>query len=552
MYGGFQGLTKKDYLLFVLVFIVLLGLLIYLPPLSLRSDEEGLTYVQMKNFYLNRSLSISYPGESLGLVPGHITGDQEYLIQREDRIYCILQPLFPYLSSLFYPIFGDRVTHFLPLLAFFLSLVVLGMILRLLISEERVYWILFLGFLFGSPLLFYAFTFWGFIPAIFLVLLGLYFMVLYFHGHPSRVLLFFSAFIIGLTPFFRPEAILLVLSYGACSVFVMSIHERPREAGALALGALVPLLAFLIFNYHTYGDILGLVFPYRELAAAMPMKKLAVTAAALAGFVALLYLCKRDPVSAADRKNIYAFIPVLLVSFILVFYGDSPLRYLIFVFPALLLVFVGFSEKLEEAREKGSTVGTILLGSIIVYMCLIALIFSHVRPDYRFALPLVPLVFIFLASEQGRILSTKVVRGVFLALALYSAVHLVLNMNNDLRVYKNYNAARIEFLKQHTSDRDVIIFQKASSMYHAGPLFFDRVYMVVSGSGGGCGAKAVQGEEDQLLSILTLLRDRKIKVCYFWSGDSQILTGQKRFRVETAVFSPDGMPQHFIHKIYIL
>jgi hypothetical protein len=284
----------------------------------------------------------------------------------------------------------------------------------------------------------------------------------------------------------------------------------------------------------------------------MPMKKLAVTAAAIAGFVALLFLCKRDPVSAAGRKSIYAFIPVILVAFILVFFGESPIRNLIFVFPAVLLVFVGFSEKLDEARGKGSTVGTILLGAIIVYMCLVALIFSHVRPDYKYAMPLVPLVFVFLAAEQGRIFSSRAVRGLFIAFALYSAVHLFLNVNNDLRVYKNYNAARIEFLKKHTSDRDVIIFQWESAMHHAGPLFFERVYMVASGSGGGCCAKAVPSDEKEILSILSILRDRKVKTCYFWTGDPQILKEQKKFRVETAVFSHDGAPQQFLHRIYLL
>ena len=552
MSAGFKRLTRKDYLLFVIVFIVLLGLFIYLPPLSLYSDEEGIDYVQMKNFYLNRSLSISYPGESLGLVPGHITGDQGYLIQKEGRIYCTLQPLLPYLSSLFYPIFGDRVTHFLPFLTFFLSLVVLSMILRLLVREERVYWMLFLGFLLGSPLLFYTFTFWEIIPAISLILLGLYFMVLYFHGHPSRIFLFLGALSIGLTPFFRPEAVLLVLSYGVCAVFVMSMHDRPRDAGVLALGIFIPLLGFMVFNYNIYGDFLGLQFPYRELIAAMSMKKLAVSVGALAGIVALLFLCKRDPVSASRRKEIYAFIPVLLISLILVFYGESPIKNLIFVFPAVLLVFIGFSEKLEEPREKGSIVGTILLGSIILYLCLTALFFSHFRPDYKFALLLVPLVFVFLASEQGSIFSSRAVRGVFLALSLYSAAHLVLNIHNDLRVYKNYNAARIEFLKQNTTDRDVIIFQWPPAMYHAGPLFFDRIYIVSSGSAGGCGDKVIRREEEELLSILSILRDRKVKACYLCTVDPRILTGKKKFRVETAVFSPAGTPQFFLHKIYIL
>jgi hypothetical protein len=49
--------------------------------------------------------------------------------------------------------------------------------------------------------------------------------------------------------------------------------------------------------------------------------------------------------------------------------------------------------------------------------------------------------------------------------------------------YKDYNAARIAFLEKHTSADDAIVFGDAGSMEHAGPLFFDRVFLVAKSPG---------------------------------------------------------------------
>jgi hypothetical protein len=49
--------------------------------------------------------------------------------------------------------------------------------------------------------------------------------------------------------------------------------------------------------------------------------------------------------------------------------------------------------------------------------------------------------------------------------------------------YKDYNAARIAFLERHTSAGDAIVFGDTGSMEHAGPLFFDRVFLLSKNPG---------------------------------------------------------------------
>jgi hypothetical protein len=71
--------------------------------------------------------------------------------------------------------------------------------------------------------------------------------------------------------------------------------------------------------------------------------------------------------------------------------------------------------------------------------------------------------------------------------------------------YKDYNAARIAFLEKHTSAGDAILFLgDAGSMEHAGPLFFDRVFLVTGSPG------------DQEL-LVRRLRERGIDGIYVWT-----------------------------------
>ena len=194
--------SRKDYLIFLLILVGLVWVFVVLPPLALNSNDEGAKYVQMRNFNLYGSLPIQYPGLSLGLQPDDVAKQQEIFIHKDGKLYCTYPPLFTYLSSLFYPLLGDRVTNFLPLLAFFLSVVVLGGTLRLLLRDRSVYYVLLLGFLLASPIFSYAICFWEHVPAVFLVVCSLYFLVRYFRLRPSSANLCLSAAMLSAGVFF--------------------------------------------------------------------------------------------------------------------------------------------------------------------------------------------------------------------------------------------------------------------------------------------------------------------------------------------------------------
>jgi len=84
--------------------------------------------------------------------------------------------------------------------------------------------------------------------------------------------------------------------------------------------------------------------------------------------------------------------------------------------------------------------------------------------------------------------------------------------------YKNYNAARIAFLEKHTLKGDAILFRDIGNMEHAGPLFFDRVFLLAKSP----------GDEERLVRQL---RERGIERIYEWTTNPLNVRG----------FNPYGM-----------
>jgi hypothetical protein len=99
-------------------------------------------------------------------------------------------------------------------------------------------------------------------------------------------------------------------------------------------------------------------------------------------------------------------------------------------------------------------------------------------------LPLVPFVILLLGAGHRRIFDDS--KGMYVVLLLFSGVAL-LNSLQEVRSnvwpYRDYNARRIEFLRQHTPAGAAVLFYDAASMEHAGPLFFERVFLVASRPG---------------------------------------------------------------------
>ncbi len=70
---------------------------------------------------------------------------------RDGRLYATPPPLFPWVASLFFPVFGERTVDFAPILFVFLSALVLGLILDRVMQRDFLYWLLLAAFLARLP-----------------------------------------------------------------------------------------------------------------------------------------------------------------------------------------------------------------------------------------------------------------------------------------------------------------------------------------------------------------------------------------------------------------
>ncbi len=80
---------------FIALFVALASLFFTLPPLGLYSNEEGVRFVQMKNFALHGSLSIPYPAEELGFTADDLAKERGYVESKRGELRIITPPCFP-------------------------------------------------------------------------------------------------------------------------------------------------------------------------------------------------------------------------------------------------------------------------------------------------------------------------------------------------------------------------------------------------------------------------------------------------------------------------
>jgi hypothetical protein len=128
------------------------------------------------------------------------------------------------------------------------------------------------------------------------------------------------------------------------------------------------------------------------------------------------------------------------------------------------------------------------------------------NPDVsvRYCLAIVPFVIVFVAAEEKRIFGAKPVWVLLAGFLLASTGFGLRGLKNDVWRFVKYNAQRVEFLKQHTASGDVVVFAGNRLMEHAGPLFFERVYLVA-------------GDSSELAEIEGRLRSRGAATYYYWT-----------------------------------
>lgn len=463
----------------------LAGLCFFLAPSGLASNEEGVHYVQMKNFALNESLDIAWPGYGLGFEAKDLAGQGGYFESRGGRLYAITPSFFPWVASLFYPMVGERAVEFAPILFVFLSALVLGITMDRVMQRGVLYYLLLAAFLVGSPVLLLSFQFSGQALALFLIISGLFLLVRYFRdGNPNLSNLAGSSLMVGTAVLASPEFLFIAASFFLAAITVLSIQKRWKELAAFATGVTLALVAVVLHEALLHGGFPGpylkLILPFYGLSGI----RSALFAGCLSASCALFAASRSKGAGPVLRAFLTVSPVILLFAAVLLSAARITVSHIMAVFPAVLFVFYGLPERMGRLAKREGSLESILAWTVILCLILGAVID---RPDLKRVLavwfPLVPFVILLLGAEQRRIFDSG---GMYVVLLFFGGVALLNNLQDvrsNLWLYKDYNARRIEFLKEHTSAGDAVMFCDAASMEHAGPLFFERVFLVATRPG---------------------------------------------------------------------
>ena len=473
-----------DILFLVFALAALAAACFALAPAGLHSNEEGIHYVQMKNFALNGSLAITGPAQQLGFKPANAAGRNGLLEVRSDKLYAVTPPLFPWVASLFYPLCGDRAVDFTPILFVFLSALVLGLILDRVMQRGFLYYFLLAAFLLGSPVFLQGWLFSGMAFALFLIVSALWLAASHWGENPSEVKLIGASFLMGASALLRPECMFLALSFYACAAIVLPTQRRKKELCAVLAGGVFGVATLVLHDVVLYGSFPG---PYWQLLLplyALSPIRVAALGGALVVSTALFIVARRDGIGPVRKAILSTLSLIIVFGVVLLTAARFSVSHLMALFPAVLFVFYGIPGRADRLKEGKGILEGVLAGTVVICLVLGAAI---LRPGewivWSVWLPTVPFVILLLALERERVFAHG---GMYIVLAFFCGVAFVNGIEaskDGFLKYKGYNAARIEFLGNHSSAGDAILFGDTSSMEHAGPLFWDRVFIVAGNPG---------------------------------------------------------------------
>lgn len=475
--------TKFEFIFFLIIVIFFIFLYFYLPPFGFYSDDEGVKYIQMKSFELNKwkSIEIPYPAKSIDN-NFEFLGYERKLIQKDGKLICTYPPLFTFLSSLVSPYLGDRVIYFLPLLSFFISIIFLKKILNLIMDKNFMYFLLLFTYTFASPVFLYSITFWEHLPAVFLTMISLYYITLYFYkGNNNRNIFLSFLFLTGAI-FFRTEVIILSISYGLSFIYFSFIQKKFYEIKIVIIGILIPLLFYSLSSLILYNTPLGLHVRFH-----LPYKMSHITQVLIFIIFFLitvfffLYFYKKKE----NQKFIRSFFPLIWIGYFLLIFNKSVVFPLFIYFPIILFLLVDFSEiekdQIVKENSKEKILTNIILSTFILFISLMALLFYN-NPDLsvRYVLTIIPFVFVFLGIKSNIITSNKSIYFCMIIIILLCLLSTGYTLKSNILKFKYFNHDRVNFVNCNTKDGDIIIFSFNSLIEHIGPLYFKRKILVVS------------------------------------------------------------------------
>ncbi len=518
--------NKGQNIILVFVLGVLAGIYLAMMPPGLSSNEEAVQYVQMKNFTFHGALEIDSPAIGLGFGAADVAGPRGLLESRDGRLYAIAPPIFPWVVSLFYPLFGERAVDFTPVLFLFLSALVMGFILDRLMRRDLIYCLLLAAFLLGSPVILQGLLFSGMTLALFLIVSALWLLVSHFGDHPAGAKLFGACVLAGASVLVRMECLPVVLSFFLCAAFILAAQKRTKDLWVVLAG-----LVFSIVLLALHDLMLHDRFPGPYLQQILPIYSLSpIRVVALGGALIIscgLFILNLREGIAPGLRAVLSALPIVIS---LVAVGATAARislyHLLVLFPAVLFVFFSMPAVLERLKKQEGTLDGILAATALICLVLGAAIL-HPGEWIVFTVwvPMIPLVIILMAMNRKTIFATE---GMSLLLTFCIGVALVNGIQDSkdrVLKYRAYNTARVEFIGKHTAAGDAILFRETGSMEHSGPLFFDRAFLLAKNP----------GDEE---SLIRRLHERGIDRIYEWTTNPMSVRGFNPYSRE----SPPAFP----------
>lgn len=471
-----------DIFFFLVLFGVLAAVSLALNPLGLYSNEEGVQFVQMKNFAARGTLAIDYPGKAKGFESRDVAPGHGYFRAEAGSLRAVCPPLLPWLASLLFPVFGDRAVHVLPFFFFFLSTWLLGRTLLLVMERGALYYILLLVYCAGSPVFLRALGFSEFTLSLFIFIGGLFCLANRLAKGASPLWVAGSTFLAGLAVAVRHEFLFVSVAWMAGVVSIFATRNRWREALLALGGGVLSVAALFAHDSLIHGEFPG---PYLNLSLGLyhvSTTRIAVLALVGALCVALLSAAGRMPAGSLPGGALRLAPVILLLVIVPLTAARIALEPLVMLFPVFFFILWGLSSERIGERDGRNTLGAVTLLAVMIALFLAASLRSpHHIVTVSLAVTIVPVVIFFLGLAGNRLFESK---GMIIVLAFVSVIASVNSLQeatDDVFKFTDYNTRRIEFLQRHTAAGDALIFRDTGSLEHSGPLFFDRIFFVARG-----------------------------------------------------------------------
>jgi hypothetical protein len=213
--------------------------------------DPGARFLQVINFSI-QDQSLTYPAQWLDPSRGFVPFHPLFAFEHTGKIYGVYNPLFIAISSLFYHFFGFEGLYIVPLLSSFAVLI----LTTLLVQEVAPGWQVLVPPVIGlgSPLLFYALTFWEHTLGTALATGSVLLCYQNNQYHNSWGSLFVTGVLAGLGFIFRPELGAWCLAMLLSALLIWSGH-RVRMFIAFSTGVLLIAGLLQLYEWITFGAL---------------------------------------------------------------------------------------------------------------------------------------------------------------------------------------------------------------------------------------------------------------------------------------------------------